>query len=113
MSLTMEIFTPIVDEINELYGSEFNSPAVVLWADGVFCVETFGKIVWDSDNCSATSPNTIRDLVFYNMHKEILNKIWQQQLEVIKDEVLYYVNKREDVKEVLEEYFEQELAILG
>ncbi|MCP3685071.1 MAG: hypothetical protein GY861_20610 [bacterium] len=110
--LTYETFTPIIDEINKLYGSEHYLPAELIWSDDTFFVKTFGKIVWDSDNCGAKSPNTIKHLVFHAMNKEILNKVWLCQAAYIQEEVMHLLNTSNDLKEALEEYFEEGLASL-
>jgi hypothetical protein len=87
--LTHETFTSIVDNINDQYGTAHYLPAEYIWQDHVHYLKAFGKIVWDSDNCDATSTSTIEGLVYRYINNYILVNIWKEQATFFKDEVLW------------------------
>ena len=114
--LNHEMFTRIVDKINIQYGTEHYLPAEYLWQDHVHHVKVFGKIVWDSDNCSAKSESTITRLVYREINKHILINVWKEQVNCMKEEVLWKLNDEGLDKELItkfEDYFENELIMLG
>ncbi|WNO47327.1 hypothetical protein [Vibrio phage vB_VibM_10AMN] len=113
--LNHDTFTRIVDKINDQYGTEHYLPAEYIWQDYVHHVKAFGKIVWDSDSCDATSESTIYYLCDRYIQKYILVNIWKQQVECMKDEIIWKLNDEGLDKELVskfEVYFENELAML-
>lgn len=113
--LNHDTFTRIVDKINDQYGTEHYLPAEYVWQDHVHYVKAFGKIVWDSDNCDATSESTIYYLCDQYIQKYILVNIWKQQVDCMKDDILGILEEEVvaagHIKSV-EVYFENELAML-
>lgn len=104
----------IVDEINEVYGTDTFLPCKYTWQDGVDYVKCFGKFIWDSENYTTESKSVVRDMCYYNLNK-ILNPVWKQQLEALKGDIMHHVNDlgSEDLKQVLEEYFMEEECLLN
>lgn len=113
--LSHDIFTSIVDKINDQYGTEHYVPAEYVWQDHVHCVKAFGKIVWDSDSCDATSESTIEHLVYREINKYVLVNVWKEQVRCMKDEIIWKLNDEGLDKELVskfEVYFENELSML-
>jgi hypothetical protein len=112
--LKPEIFMEIVDDINETYGSTHYLPAEYMFSDGVHFIKAFGKYVYDSDNCDATSPSTIKSLAYRDMNLYILSSVWKQQAECMKDDLAHILNSESvGAKELVDNYFEEELSQLG
>lgn len=113
--LNYDIFTRIVDKINDQYGTEHYLPAEYIWQDHVHHVKAFGKIVWDSDSCDATSESTIEHLVYREINKYVLVNVWKEQVKCMKDDILGILEDEVvaagHIKSV-EDYFENELAML-
>uniref|UniRef100_A0AB39AJE0 Uncharacterized protein n=1 Tax=Vibrio phage P018-4 TaxID=3229728 RepID=A0AB39AJE0_9CAUD len=113
--LNHDMFTRIVDKINDQYGTKHYLPAEYIWQDHIHYVKAFGKIVWDSDNCDATSESTITHLVYREINKYVLVNVWKEQVEYMKDEIIWKLNDEGLDKELVskfEAYFENELAML-
>lgn len=113
--LTHEMFTGIVDKINDQYGTTHYLPAEYIWQDHVHCVKAFGVVVWDSENCNATTASTIEHLVYRYINKYILVNVWKEQATFFKDEILWKLKDEgveENLYESFEKYFENELDML-
>lgn len=111
--LTPDVFIEIVDELNETYGSSHYLPAEYLFSDGVHHVKAFGKIIYDSSNCDATSPNTIKHLAYRVLNLYVLSPIWKQQVECMQDDLSHMLaNESNSLKGSVRDYFEEELSQL-
>ena len=113
--LNHDTFTQIVNKINDQYGTQHYLPAEYIWKDNIHYVKAFGKIVWDSDNCDETSVLAIEHLVYDEINSYILVNIWKEQVECLRDEILWKLKDSEvedDLYESFEGYFENELAML-
>lgn len=113
--LNHDMFTRIVDKINDQYGTQHYLPAEYVWQDHVHYLKAFGKIVWDSDNCDATSESTIEHLVYREINKYVLVNVWKEQVKCMKDDILGILEGEvvaEGHIKSVEDYFENELAML-
>mgnify|MGYP000055559412 CR=1 FL=1 len=112
--LKPEIFMEIVDDINETYGSTHYLPAEYMFSGGVHFIKAFDKYIYDSDNCDATSAEVIKDLTYHAMNLYILSPIWRQQVECMKDDLAHILSgESESAKDLVDNYFEEELSQLG
>lgn len=113
--LEVKTLTDIVDEINNLYGNEHFLPAEYVYQDGVHYVKVFGKFVWDSGNSDATSPSSIKHLVYYVLNNHILVNVWKSQTEYLKEELEYIMHtEAEEVSSIkVLDFLREELESLG
>ena len=115
MDLDAKIFIDIVDEINNNYGNEHFLPAEYIYQDNTHYVKAFGKFVWDSANSDATSPSTIKHLVYYTLNNRILANVWKSQTEYLKDEIEHIMHTEADEVSSVKvlEFLREELETLG
>lgn len=82
----------IVNKINAQYGTENFLPAECMYQDGEYYIKAFGKIIWDTSNSDARSPNTVEGLVFLELNRMVLTPLFIKTLESMKEELSSILN---------------------